>query len=74
MEFFIAKKIQEDDHWKSLNIIFSSSNVPGEGEHKILSYIRYYIYILCINYRKKIFKNLILYNNALFNIIILNLK
>lgn len=40
LEFFIAKKFEEDDKWKGLNVILSGSNVSGEGEHKILSYIR----------------------------------
>lgn len=40
LKFFIAKKYNEDEKWKNLRVIFSGSNVPGEGEHKILSYMR----------------------------------
>lgn len=40
LEFFIKKKIEEDDYWKSLSIIFTSSSSPGEGEHKIMEFIR----------------------------------
>lgn len=29
LEFFIKKKIEEDDYWKSLSIIFTSSSSPG---------------------------------------------
>ncbi len=37
---FIEKKIEEDENWKHLDIEFSGSQVPGEGEHKIMEYIR----------------------------------
>ena len=40
LEFFIAKKFEEDLNWKHLTVVFSGSSVPGEGEHKILNYIR----------------------------------
>lgn len=32
--------MQFDPLWKGLTVIFSDSNVPGEGEHKILEFIR----------------------------------
>jgi 5'-3' exonuclease len=31
IHFFIQKKIEEDDYWKSLSVIFTDSSVPGEG-------------------------------------------
>lgn len=37
---FIQHKMATDDKWKHLTIVFSGSNVPGEGEHKILQFIR----------------------------------
>ena len=40
LQFFIKAKIAEDAHWQNLEIILSGSDVPGEGEHKILQYIR----------------------------------
>ena len=40
LNFFIKKKIEEDDYWKSLSIIFTGSDSPGEGEHKIMEFIR----------------------------------
>ena len=40
LEFFIAKKFEEDDKWTDLEVILSDSNVAGEGEHKILQYMR----------------------------------
>lgn len=36
LNFFIQKKISEDDYWKSLSIVFTGSDCPGEGEHKIM--------------------------------------
>jgi 5'-3' exoribonuclease 1 len=42
IDWFIKKKLSEDDNWKHLEIIFSNEKVPGEGEAKILSYVRLY--------------------------------
>jgi 5'-3' exoribonuclease 1 len=40
LRFFIAKKIEEDPKWRKFNVIFSGADVPGEGEHKIMDFIR----------------------------------
>lgn len=40
IEWFIMKKLNEDPVWKSLAVVFSDAHVPGEGEHKIMHYIR----------------------------------
>jgi 5'-3' exoribonuclease 1 len=40
IHFFIQKKIEEDDYWKNLSVIFTGSDCPGEGEHKIMEWIR----------------------------------
>lgn len=37
---FIATQKATSAYWNSLNIVFSGSEVPGEGEHKIISYLR----------------------------------
>ncbi|KAJ1615068.1 Rat1 Kar1/Rat1 like 5'-3' exonuclease [Cryptosporidium canis] len=37
---YIRRKFETDESWKSISVIFSDSNIPGEGEHKILEYIR----------------------------------
>ena len=38
MKFYIMKKFEEK--WRNLKIIFSGTDVPGEGEHKIMEFIR----------------------------------
>ena len=38
--YFIRKKIKEDESWRKIKIIFSGQDVPGEGEHKIMQFIR----------------------------------
>jgi 5'-3' exoribonuclease 1 len=40
IEYYIQKKIKEDPLWQNLLVIFSGHNVPGEGEHKIMDFIR----------------------------------
>ena len=37
---FILQHIQEE--WKDLEVIFSDEKVPGEGEHKLINYMREY--------------------------------
>jgi 5'-3' exoribonuclease 1 len=40
LKYFVAKKISEDPAWSSIQVILSGHEVPGEGEHKIMEYIR----------------------------------
>lgn len=40
LEDLIAYKISTDPIWRHLNVIYSNYKVPGEGEQKILEYIR----------------------------------
>ncbi len=40
LQYFIRKKVKEDPRWRGLTIIYSGHAVPGEGEHKIMQYIR----------------------------------
>jgi len=40
LEWYIRMKMTTDDVWKSLEIIFSNEKVPGEGEHKLIKFVR----------------------------------
>lgn len=40
LEHFIQYKISTDPKWQKLAIIMSGPNAPGEGEHKIMDFIR----------------------------------
>ncbi|KAJ6185466.1 hypothetical protein N7519_006767 [Penicillium mononematosum] len=40
LKYFINKKISEDTDWQGVEIVLSGHEVPGEGEHKIMEYIR----------------------------------
>lgn len=40
IDWYIRFMISTNDYWKNLEVVFSSEKVPGEGEHKIINYIR----------------------------------
>ncbi|KAH8101020.1 exonuclease II [Cristinia sonorae] len=40
LRYFVNKKITEDSNWRDITVILSGHEVPGEGEHKIMEYIR----------------------------------
>ena len=40
LRYFINKKISEDFNWRDVEVVLSGHEVPGEGEHKIMEYIR----------------------------------
>lgn len=42
IDWYIRKKISEDPAWQQIEIVFSNEKAPGEGEHKIINYIRFY--------------------------------
>ena len=42
IDWYIRKRISESPEWRKVHVIFSNEKAPGEGEHKIINYIRYY--------------------------------
>ncbi|KAH3670343.1 hypothetical protein WICMUC_004839 [Wickerhamomyces mucosus] len=40
LKYFIHKKVSTDSRWQDVEIILSGHEVPGEGEHKIMQFIR----------------------------------
>lgn len=40
LEYFIAKKVAEDSNWRNVQVILSGHDAVGEGEHKIMEFIR----------------------------------
>lgn len=40
LKYFINKKVTQDSDWQGCDIVLSGHEVPGEGEHKIMEYIR----------------------------------
>ncbi len=42
LQKLVKMKLSTNPKWKDLNVIYSNYRVPGEGEHKIMNYIRKY--------------------------------
>ena len=40
LKYFIRRKVKEDVAWQRIKVVLSGSEVPGEGEHKIMLFIR----------------------------------
>eukprot|EP00817_Percolomonadidae_sp_ATCC50343_P004372 CAMPEP_0117420984 /NCGR_PEP_ID=MMETSP0758-20121206/2196_1 /TAXON_ID=63605 /ORGANISM="Percolomonas cosmopolitus, Strain AE-1 (ATCC 50343)" /LENGTH=221 /DNA_ID=CAMNT_0005202895 /DNA_START=113 /DNA_END=778 /DNA_ORIENTATION=- len=40
LEFYIQERIANESAWQNIVVLLSDSNEPGEGEHKIVEFIR----------------------------------
>lgn len=40
LRYWVSWKLNNDPGWKNLDVIISDASVPGEGEHKIMDWIR----------------------------------
>ena len=42
IDWYVRKNISENPLWENIEVVFSNEKCPGEGEHKIINYIRFY--------------------------------
>uniref|UniRef100_A0AC35TJG3 5'-3' exoribonuclease n=1 Tax=Rhabditophanes sp. KR3021 TaxID=114890 RepID=A0AC35TJG3_9BILA len=40
LSYYIARKLKSDPSWANISVILSDASVPGEGEHKIMDFVR----------------------------------
>jgi 5'-3' exoribonuclease 1 len=44
LKFFVRRKLATDSSWAKIKVLYSGYGVPGEGEHKIMEFIRYEVF------------------------------
>lgn len=42
IDWYVRSNISENPRWRDIEVVFSNEKSPGEGEHKIINYIRFY--------------------------------
>jgi 5'-3' exoribonuclease 1 len=40
LKYYLNKKVSEDSAWRNVTVVLSGHDVPGEGEHKVMEFIR----------------------------------